>query len=99
LSKAVRELSKHQTARKMIAQQRALEVGKAGYKKSDDIIDQLVEDVDAGRLTIGEFIDLPGGDKGRLIDTFDGKTKKGYGGAVRRYEVEIVKADDITKKL
>jgi len=44
-------------------------------------------------------VNLGNGQVGRLIDRFAEKSKVGYGGAARRYEVEISRAEDVTKRL
>jgi len=96
---AVKKMVPKTIGAKMLAQQRALEAGKAGYKKADQLVDELVAEAEAGRIEVGAPIDLGNGLVGRLIDKFEGKNKVGYGGAARRYDVEISRADDIAKKL
>jgi len=80
-------------------QQRALKSGKAGYKKSDAKLDKLEALISAGELQPGEWVKLPNGDEGRVIDRFAETNKVGYGGAARRFEVEVRGADGVKKKL
>jgi len=97
--KAVRKLSDKVIAKKMLDQQRALEAGKLSYKMSDQILDELEQEVAAGNLKLDDAIDLGNGQVGRLVDRFAEKNKVGYGGACRRFEVKVSRADDIAKKL
>jgi hypothetical protein len=78
-------------------QQRALKSGKAGYKKSDAKLDKLEALIKAGELKLDEWVKLPNGDEGRVIDRFATTNKVGYGGAARRYEVEVRSADGVKK--
>jgi hypothetical protein len=87
------------TADRILAQQRALEAGKAGYKRSDELLEELEADMKAGRIRLGESIALGDGTVGRLLDRFAEKSKVGAGLSVRRYEVEISRADDVAKRL
>lgn len=79
-------------------QQRALKTGKAGYKKSDAKLEKLEGLISAGELKLGEWVKLPNGDEGRVIDRFAETNKVGYGGAARRYEVEVRGPDGVAKK-
>jgi len=84
----------------ILSQQKALEAGKLGYKRSDELIDELAAEVAAGRLTLDQAVDLGNGQTGKLVDRFAaGKNKVGYGGAVRRFEVEVSRAADVAAKL
>jgi hypothetical protein len=74
---------------------RALEAGKAGYKKSDELLDTLIN---LG-APIGQPIPLKSGEVATINDRFAAKNKVGYGGAVRRYDVDVERASDITRKL
>lgn len=85
--------------KRFLDQQRALEAGKAGYKRSDELLEELEAEVKVGRLELDHPVPLGNGQVGRLIDRFAEKSKVGAGLSVRRYEVEITRADDLTRKL
>jgi hypothetical protein len=92
-------MTKRKIAATFLRQQRALEVGKAGYKESDECLEQLEAELKAGRIMEGEAFPLGNGQIARLNDRFKDKSKVGAGLSVRRYEVEIETATDITNKL
>jgi len=103
------EMSRKATARKlapvmtiadrMLAQQRALEAGKAGYKRADELTDELIVELRAGRIRLNEPIPLGNGTVGILIDKFEEKDRIGAGLSVRRFDVVIERASDIASKL
>jgi hypothetical protein len=74
---------------------RALEAGKAGYKAADQLLDELIT---AG-APVGQPIQLRSGEVVTIKDRFANTNKVGYGGAARRYEIDVERAKDITAKL
>lgn len=74
---------------------RALEAGKAGYKAADLALDDAI----AAGAPVGEPIKLASGEVVRIKDRFANTNRVGYGGAARRYEVDVERAEDITRKL
>lgn len=82
------------TKDKIRAQQRALEAGKAGYKQADTYLDELQEE-----LKVDVPVDIGNGEYGILRDKFAGKTRIGAGLSVRRYEIEITRAQDVAETL
>lgn len=82
--------SDDQLKKLIVRQQRAIAAGKRGYKLSDELTDQLVEHLKDGRV-----VELGGGRVAVLTDKFAQKNRVGYGGAVRRYEVEVAEAQDV----
>lgn len=86
-------------AEKFVAQQRALEAGKAGYKRADELLDELEADMKSGIIKLNKPVDLGNGQTAVLSDKFAEKSRVGAGLSVRRYEVEISRAADVTAKL
>jgi len=86
--------SEEQLKKLVARQQRAIAAGKRGYKLSDLLTDQLAE-----HLKDGQTVDMGGGRVAKVNDKFAATNRVGYGGAVRRYEVEVVEAEDIAAKL
>ena len=84
------KLSDDELKKRILRQQRAIAAGKRGYKTSDELTDGLVEAMKDGRT-----IPLGNGRAARLVDKFAEKNRVGYGGAVRRYEVEVIEATDV----
>jgi hypothetical protein len=89
VSKA-KEVSDDALKKLVLRQQRAIAAGKRGYKLSDQITDELAEHMKAGRV-----VDLGGGRVAKLKDKFADANRVGYGGAVRRFEVEVTEAADV----
>ncbi len=89
MSKA-KGLTDEQLAKLITRQQRAIAAGKRGYKISDQLTDEL-----ALHMRDGRTVDLGKGRVGRLNDRFASASRVGYGGAVRRFEVEVTEAEDV----
>jgi len=92
LSKPVnkKELSEEVLRKLVLRQQRAIAAGKRGYKLSDTLTDEL-----ALHLAAGRAVSLGNGRVARLKDKFASANRVGYGGAVRRFEVEVTEAEDV----
>jgi hypothetical protein len=84
------ELSDDALKKLIVRQQRAIAAGKKGYKLSDTLTDQL-----SLHLAEGRAVEMGNGRVARLKDKFLTATRVGYGGAVRRYEVEVEDGGDV----
>jgi hypothetical protein len=80
--------------RLVVRQQRAIAMGKRGYKLSDQLTDELTKHMREGRA-----VPLALGCVARLKDKFAETNRVGYGGAVRRFEIEVSQAEDVTGKV
>ena len=81
-------------ARQILKQQRALEIGKAGYKRAEQLLEEIIV-----HLKPGEAIDLGDGSTAQLVDKFACKNRIGAGLGVNRYEIETKRAAEFTGKL
>ncbi len=90
MSKPKEKVSDDQLKKMVLRQQRAIAAGKRGYKLSDELTEQLCE-----HLKDGRSVPLGNGRVARMKDRFADTNKVGYGGAVRRFEVEVTEAEDV----
>jgi hypothetical protein len=84
------ELTDEALKKMILRQQRAIAAGKKGYKLSDELTDLLLEHMKDGRV-----VPLGNGRAARMKDRYADTNKVGYGGAVRRFEVEVKDAEDV----
>lgn len=88
-------MPKRQTiAQKIQSYLRALEAGKAGYGKANELLEALVNEMKPGQI-----IALEGNQTAQLVDKFAEKNRIGAGLGVNRYEIEVSRAADVTAKL
>jgi hypothetical protein len=73
---------------------KALETGKAGYKMANDLLEELI-----GELRVGENVALDRNQVAQLVDKFAVTNRVGAGLGVNRYEIQVSRASNITKKL
>lgn len=80
--------------KKIQAYLRAKEAGKAGYKKADTLLEELIP-------LMKQHGPVPLNEKqaATLIDKFAEKNRIGAGLGVNRYEIEVDRVADLTSKL
>lgn len=93
MSKAAPKKRISRLGKKCLEHARALEVGKAGYRKADQLLDEIAAEAEAGALIRAGDVTFV------LVDQFETKTKVSSGLSVRRYKLEEAKASDVTGKL
>lgn len=84
------------TKRKIRRHLKAREVGKAGYKTSDDLLEELVQ---SGDVKVGEEIRMTKSETVTLVDRFAVTNRIGVGQGVNRYEFKVSRAKDVTEKI
>lgn len=82
---------------KVVAMLRAREAGKAGYAKSDELLEEIVQELQAGKGKAE--IKLKDGTTAVLVDNFakGGKVWKPCG--IARWDIKVTRAGDVAAKL
>jgi hypothetical protein len=75
---------------------RALEAGKRAYKRKDELLEEIVQEMKAREI---QELELSANQKATLVDKFAEKNRIGVGQGVNRYEIELNKVADVTAKL
>jgi hypothetical protein len=81
---------------KIQAALRALEAGKAGYQRHDELLSEIETEMQAKGLTSAT---LPTGEVVTLVDQLATASGIPYGGKARRYKLKVSRASDVTAKL
>ena len=98
MAKPTSEAAKKKAAikRKIRKCLKAREVGKAGYKLADDLLEEIVS---SGDVKAGDEIRLTKSETVKLVDKFAETNRIGVGQGVNRFELKVSRAKDVTDKI
>ena len=98
MAQAKSEAAKKKAAikRKIRKAVKARDVGKAGYKIADELLEEIVN---SGDVKPGDEFRLNKSETVTLVDRFAETNRIGVGQGVNRYELKVSRAKDVTEKI